>query len=122
MNLFAISGNIGADIEKLTTSGGADLAKASIGVKEYYGGEEKTHWIEVVLWGKLSTDFAEICAKGDNVTVTGKINKRSWTDRDGQNRATYEFVGLHWELNRRAPGNERPAQEQEKKEAPQYSF
>jgi len=101
MNHFAITGYIGKDLEQVTTPSGADLVKAVVGVKEFYDGEEKTHWIDLTLWGKLGINFAAVCGKGDFVLVSGKITKRTWKDRDNNPRATYEFIGLHWELLRR---------------------
>ena len=46
----------------------------------------------MVVWGKEAEACKERLAEGDLVFVDGRIQTRSWTDRDGNKRYTTEVV------------------------------
>jgi single-strand DNA-binding protein len=53
---------------------------------------EDTQWHRVVVWGKEAEACKERLTEGDIVFVDGRIQTRSWTDRDGNKRYTTEVV------------------------------
>jgi single-strand DNA-binding protein len=54
--------------------------------------QERTEWHRVVTWGKLAENCAKLLSKGKLVYVEGRIQTRSWDDKDGNKRYTTEIV------------------------------
>lgn len=103
LNKVILIGNLGADPEVRSTSNGTRVASFSLATSRQWGGQngaekqEKTEWHKVVLWnnsrGNGLADITEkFCKKGDKVYVEGRIEYRSWQDREGQTRYTTEIV------------------------------
>lgn len=91
MNKVILCGNLGQDPELKFTQGGEAVLKMRIATSERWtdkSGEKKesTEWHTVVLWGKRAEALSKILAKGRTVVVEGKIQSRSWDDKDGQKR------------------------------------
>jgi single-strand DNA-binding protein len=59
--------------------------------------QEKTEWHRVVLWNSKTYTLADIAEKylkkGDRVYVEGRIEYRTWEDREGKTRYTTEING-----------------------------
>ena len=70
----------------------------SIAVNHYWtdqDGEkqEKTSFFNVVAWRNLAEDAANVLAKGVRVVVTGRLEQRSWDDKEsGAKRSTVEVL------------------------------
>lgn len=92
-----IIGNITNDPElKFTESGKATL-KFSVAVNTYWtdaSGEkkERASYFNVVAWGYLAEDCANVLAKGVGVIVTGRLDQRSWEGTDGKKNSTIEIA------------------------------
>jgi single-strand DNA-binding protein len=54
--------------------------------------QDKTEWHNVVLWQRLAEIAAEYLKKGRSVYVEGRLQTRSWEDKQGQKRYTTEIV------------------------------
>ena len=54
--------------------------------------EEKTEWHSVVLWGRLAELASKYLRKGRSCYIEGRIQTRSWDDKDGQKRYKTEIV------------------------------
>ena len=54
--------------------------------------KEETEWFRVVAWAALAERTAEYLRKGRKVYVEGRLQTRSWEDKDGQKRYTTELV------------------------------
>jgi len=100
LNKAMLIGNLGADPEVRTTNNGSKVATVSLATGRQWtgqGGEkqEKTEWHRVVLWnnkGSALADLAEkFMKKGDRIYVEGRIEYRTWQDREGQTRYTTEI-------------------------------
>ena len=100
LNKVMLIGNLGADPEVRSTASGTRVATLSVATSRQWNNQagerqEKTEWHRVVLWnGKGSglADFAEkYLKKGDRVYVEGRIEYRTWEDRDGKTRYTTEI-------------------------------
>ena len=92
-----IIGNAVQDPELTYTTGG--VAKLSFSVACNYGytdasGEkqEKVSYFNVVCWRYLAEDTANVVEKGIGVIVSGRLEQRSWEDKDGNKRSTVELV------------------------------
>lgn len=101
LNKVILIGNLGADPEVRSTANGSRVATLSLATSRQWknqAGEkqEKTEWHRVVLWNNKGFTLADLvekyCKKGDKVYVEGRIEYRSWQDREGQTRYTTEVV------------------------------
>ena len=52
--------------------------------------QERTEWHRVVAWDKLAEIAKEYLAKGKQVYIEGRLQTRSWEDKDGHKRYTTE--------------------------------
>ncbi len=91
-------GNLGQDPETRYTPSGQAVANFSIATTEKWNNkqsgqpEEKTEWHRIVVWGKLAELCREYLAKGRTVYIEGRLQTRSWDDKDGNKRYTTEIV------------------------------
>jgi len=93
-------GNLGAEPEVRSTTGGTRVATLSLATSRQWNSkegerQEKTEWHRVVLWNNRSTGLADLAEKymkkGDKVYVEGRIEYRTWEDRDGNTRYSTEI-------------------------------
>lgn len=96
LNVVMLIGNLGRDAELRYTPGGAAVATVNLAVTESWNDQqgrrqERTEWIRVVLWGKVAEALHEHLIKGKQIHVTGKLQTRKWTDKDGVERFTTEI-------------------------------
>jgi single-strand DNA-binding protein len=97
VNKVILVGNLGKDPELKHTSGGTAVATMTVATNERFkdkSGEwqDKTEWHNVVLWQRLAEIAAEYLKKGRSVYVEGRLQTRSWEDKQGQKRYTTEIV------------------------------
>ena len=60
--------------------------------------QSKTEWHQVVAWGRLAEICGEYLKKGRPVYFEGKIQTRSWEDKEGNKRYTTEIVAFSMQL------------------------
>jgi single-strand DNA-binding protein len=97
INKVILVGNLGADPEMRYTPSGTAVANFRIATSETRTNKEgnketKTEWHRIVTFGKLAEICGEYLAKGRQVYIEGRIQTRSWDDRDGNKRYTTEIV------------------------------
>ena len=101
LNKVMLIGNLGADPEVRSTNNGSRVATLSVATSRQWttqSGEkqEKTEWHRVVCWnnkGAMLADVAEkFMKKGDRIYVEGRIEYRTWEDREKQTRYTTEII------------------------------
>ena len=97
LNKAMIIGNLGRDPEMRYTPNGQAVTQFTVAVNRNYrdpNGEwkEETEWFRVVAWAQLAERTAEHLRKGNKVYVEGRLQTRSWEDKDGQKRYTTELV------------------------------
>lgn len=95
VNKVILLGRLGADPEVRYTSGGTAVAKFNLATSETYkdkdgSKQEKTEWHRVVAFGKLGEICGEYLSKGKQVYVEGRLQTRSWEDKDGNKKYTTE--------------------------------
>ncbi len=100
LNKAMLIGNLGADPEVRSTSNGTRVATLSLATSRQWttqAGEkqEKTEWHRCVVWNTRQGGLADVVEKylkkGDRVYVEGRIEYRTWQDREGQTRYTTEI-------------------------------
>jgi single-strand DNA-binding protein len=93
-------GNLGADPEVRSTASGTRVATLSVATSRSWtnqAGErqEKTEWHRVVLWNNRNRGMADIAEKylkkGDRIYIEGRIEYRTWEDREGNTRYSTEI-------------------------------
>lgn len=120
VNKVILVGHLGADPEVRYTQGGAPVASLRLATSESWKNkngqkEEKTEWHRVVAWGKLAELASQYLSKGRQIYVEGRIQTRSWDDKEGQKRYTTEIVANNIQFLGGGPGKGAP----ESKEMPQ---
>ena len=104
-NIVILVGNLGADPQSRTTTGGTDVATFSLGTsrvkrdsegktyKDASGFTAKdTEWHRVTCFNGLGRVVAQHATKGKLVSVRGRIHNSKWTDREGIERYGYEII------------------------------
>ncbi len=98
VNKVILVGHLGQNPELKYTPSGQAVCNLSIATNEAWTGkdgqkQEKTEWHRLVLFGKLAELAGQYLQKGRQVYIEGKLQTRSWQDKDGQTRYTTEIVG-----------------------------
>ncbi|MBY0517896.1 MAG: single-stranded DNA-binding protein [Bacteriovoracaceae bacterium] len=105
VNKVILLGRLGQDPELKYTPGGAPVCNFSLATTEAWtdkagAKQEKTEWHRVVVWGKLAELCNQYLSKGRQAFVEGRLQTRSWDDKDGNKRymteinaATVQFIG-----------------------------
>ena len=104
-NIVLLVGNLGADPQSRSTSGGTDVTSFSLGTsrpkrdaegKTYKDASgftaKETEWHRVTCFNGLGRIIAQHATKGMLVSVRGRIHNSKWTDREGIERYGYEII------------------------------
>ena len=97
VNKVILVGNLGADPELRYTPNGTAVAQFSLATarnwKDNTGQrQEKTEWHRIVVWGKQAEFCGEYLAKGRQIYMEGRIEYRTWNDKEGNKRYTTEII------------------------------
>ena len=92
---IAAHGRAGRDGERIETRSGTPMAKVSVAVdvERERDGEDRAPamWLGVIGFHR-NADAVAAVRKGDPVHVIGKLQRRRWTDREGQEREAWECI------------------------------
>jgi len=94
MNVATIVGNLGGDPET-NEVGDKTVCNFTVATSEY---GDKTEWHRIVVWGNQAISCGQYLAKGRKVAVHGRIQTRSWEDKEGNTRYTTEIVANNVEF------------------------
>jgi single-strand DNA-binding protein len=114
INKVILIGNLGKDPELRYTPNSQAVATFSLATTEKWKDkegkfQEKTEWHNVVAWGKQAEICKEYLKKGSPVYVEGRIQHRSYDDKDGNNRYITEIVARMVQmLGRKGEAKEEP--------------
>ncbi len=97
VNKVILVGNLGKDPELRYTPSGTAVTTFSMATTERYkdregNRQEKTEWHNIVAWRQLAEICGKFLHKGKQVYIEGKIQTRSYDDRDGNKRYITEIV------------------------------
>lgn len=93
-----LAGNLTRDPETRTTPGGTSVTGFTIAVNRSYKdasgqNREQTSFIDCSAWGKPGEIIAQYTKKGSALLVSGRLDQRSWEDKDTkQKRSKVEVV------------------------------
>lgn len=104
VNKVILIGRLGSDPEVRYTPSGVAVANFSIATSEEWKdkttGEKKeqTEWHKIVVWRRLAEICGEYLHKGRQVYIEGRLQTRSWEDKDGNKRWTTEILALNMQM------------------------
>lgn len=96
VNKAILVGNLGKDPELSYTQSGVARCRFPLATSESYTtntGErqDRTEWHNIVIWGKLAETVSKFLQKGRQVFVEGRIQNRSYDDKEGIKRYISEI-------------------------------
>ena len=114
MNSVNLVGRLCADPELRRTNDGTAVCSYSLAVKRPMV-KDATDFPECVSWKQSAEYLAQYGHKGDIVAVSGSLQGREWTDKEGKKRKTWEVVTTSVTLlssKKNSEGNTQPTQNQ----------
>ena len=97
LNKAILIGNLGRDPELRYVASGNPVANFTLATSENYkdksgAKQTRTVWHNIVVWGKLAEVCNQYLKKGSQVYLEGRIDNRSYDDKDGNKRYMTEIV------------------------------
>lgn len=95
MNKVILSGNICRDIELKETASGKEVVSNSVAVQREYKNEQggyDSDFFNFVAWGTNATYLSKYAKKGDRVEIVGRLQNRSYEDRNGNKQTVTECI------------------------------
>ena len=95
INRVVLTGHLTKDPELKTTQSGLSVAQVVIGVQRQFarkGGEREADFISCVAWRRTAENIAKYFRKGQLIGVDGRIQTRSYDDKNGQRVYVTEVV------------------------------
>ena len=111
LNHITIMGRLTRDPELRRTGSGIAVASFTVAVDRDFGGrdggEKETDFIDCVAWRQTGEFVSKYFTKGSMIVVSGRLQIRGWTDKDGNKRRTAEVVAdnCYFGESRRSEGN-----------------
>lgn len=94
LNHIVIMGRLGKDPELRRTQSGVAVATFNVAVdrdfKDKATGQRATDWITCVAWRSTAEFVEKYFSKGSLAVVSGRLQMRDWTDKDGNRRISAE--------------------------------
>lgn len=96
LNHIVLMGRLTRDPELRRTQSGTAVASFTLAVDRDFaprdGGEKQTDFIDIVAWRQTAEFVSKYFAKGRMAVVSGRLQLRDWTDRDGGKRRSAEVI------------------------------
>lgn len=96
INKVMLVGNLGRDPESRTAASGTTVTNMNVAVserrKEGEAWVDHTEWVRVVTFGKTAEHAAQFLQKGRQVFVEGRLQTRSYKDKDGVDKYSTEVI------------------------------
>ena len=94
LNVITVMGRLTRDPELRRTGSGIAVASFTVAVDRDFAqdGKKETDFIDCVAWRQTGEFVSKYFKKGSMIVVKGRLQIRSWTDKDGNKRKTAEVV------------------------------
>jgi single-strand DNA-binding protein len=97
VNKVILVGNLGADPDMRYTPSGQGVCELRVATSESWNDkngqrQERTEWHRIVVWGKRAEVCSKYLSKGRQVFVEGRIQTRTYDDKDGNKRYITEII------------------------------
>lgn len=94
LNNICISGRLVRDPELRHTNNGKAVSSFTIAVDRDFD-RNTADFVDIVAWGNTADFVAKYFAKGRTAIVTGSLQFRDWTDKNGNKRRNAEVIADH---------------------------
>lgn len=103
VNRVLLIGRLGADPEVRYTPDGTMIVNFRIATDETYKNKQgekvsKTEWHRIVVFGRLAEICGNYLGKGRLVFIEGKLQTRTWDDKDGNKRSLTEILATNMQM------------------------
>jgi single-strand DNA-binding protein len=92
LNKVILGGRITADVEQQATPNGVAVAKFTIAINRRGSKDGATDFIDCVAWRQTAEFISKYFTKGSSICVVGELQKRTYTDKDGNKRYITEVI------------------------------
>ena len=111
-NKVTLVGRLGADPEVKYTQSGTPVATFNLATSETWkkdgNKQEKTEWHKIVAWENLGEVCGKYLTKGKLVLIEGKLQTRSWEDKEGNKKQVTEIVARDMKMLGSGNGSNNP--------------
>jgi len=103
VNKVILIGRLGGDPELRYTPNGDAVANFRIATNRVWrdqegNQQERTEWHRIVAWRKLAERCGEYLKKGSHVYIEGRLETRSWQDKNGNKRFVTEIIANQMQM------------------------
>jgi single-strand DNA-binding protein len=97
VNKVILVGNLGADPDMRYTPSGQGVCELRVATSESWNDkngqrQERVEWHRIVVWGKRAEVCSKYLSKGRQVYIEGRIQTRTYDDKDGNKRYITEVI------------------------------
>ena len=95
LNVAVLMGRLVADPQLRQTPAGKKVCSFRIAVNRNYTGQDgkqQADFFDIVAWEQRAEFVCKYFQKGSLIAISGRLETRSWTDKNGQNRSRVEIV------------------------------
>lgn len=93
LNRIVLVGNLTKDPElRYTPANGVAVASFTLAVNRRFSQKKETDFVPIVVWRAQAENCAKYLGKGSMVAIDGRLQIRSYEDREGQKRTIAEVV------------------------------
>lgn len=113
LNKVFIFGNLTRDPELRQTPSGQSVCSLNIATNNIFFDkagqkQQKAEFHNVVIWGRQAEIANQFLKKGSSVLIEGRLQTRSWQDKQGVQRRTTEIVTERMQFGPRTGGAPAP--------------
>lgn len=117
LNKVFLIGRIASDIEMKSTPSGQSVSTFSLATSRKWKDksgqlQEDSQFHRVVLWARLAEIASQFLSKGSLIMIEGRIQNRSWEDKNGIKRYTTEIIGESMQMGPKGQGTDAPKQKE----------
>jgi single-strand DNA-binding protein len=113
LNKVFILGRLTADPQLRSIPSGAQVATFSVATNRVWNDksgnrQEQVEYHNIVVWGRQAEVAGQFLKKGSVVLIEGRLQTRSWQDKQGQTRKTTEIISDRLQLGPKPFGQKQP--------------
>lgn len=113
LNKVFVLGRLTADPQLRSTASGQAVASFSLATNRVWtdktgNKQESVEFHNIVVWGRQAEIASKFLIKGSLVLIEGRLQTRSWDDKQGQKRKTTEIVAEQLQLGPKPMGSSGP--------------
>ena len=109
LNICTVTGRLGANPEIITLPSGKERCRFNLAVNRDYkleNGDRPVDWIQIIAWNSANYIRKTNLGKGDELTVTGRIEQYNYTTEKGEKRTAYCINAEHLYIGSKNRGKE----------------